>query len=97
MSRAQRNFFNLWADTVALGAEAQIVVGLRLAKLAAGGPKASAECSRMFTEKMQAAIETQQHLVANVLAGKSGAAHRDTVRLYRRRVRANRKRLSKPR
>ena len=44
-------------DLARLGAEAWMVVALRLAKLAAGGPAAALEAQRMVAEKSAAALE----------------------------------------
>ena len=81
-------------DLARLGAEAWMVVGLRLAKLAAGGPAAALEAQRMVAEKSAAAIEAQ---FAAGLALATGASHhvagRKALVGYRRRVKANRRRL----
>ena len=47
-------WFALSSQAALLGFEAQAVMGLRLARLAGGGPTARAEASRMYTEKVQA-------------------------------------------
>ncbi len=73
-----------------LGVEAQSVVGLRMMRLAAGGPAAEREAFRMVAEKVAAFAEAQAGLVMDAVAGgpPSGA-----VAPYLRRVRANRRRL----
>lgn len=79
-----------------LGAEANSVIALRLMKLAGGGPSAAAEVQLMVSEKIQAALEVQGKLAAGVLTG--AAAHVGPTRAvahYRRKVRANRRRLLK--
>ncbi|WP_245286964.1 hypothetical protein [Bradyrhizobium sp. Tv2a-2] len=71
-----------------LAVDANRVIGLRLAKLMRGGKSAQREAALMVTEKMAAAIEAGGKLM-------SGASSDDIVRLYRRRVASNAKRLSK--
>jgi len=77
-------FFNL----AMLAAESQQVIWLRMLKLSAGGPHASAEIRRMGSEKMVAAGQT-------VVGALSGHSFDRTVRRYRKKVRANRRRLSR--
>ncbi|QRE75347.1 hypothetical protein [Methylobacterium aquaticum] len=82
------SWLRLGFDTVRLGLEAQTVVALRLAKLSLGGAAAQDEAQRMVTEKMEAAAEAAMTLAAG------GTAER-VVRDYRRKVRANARRLSR--
>lgn len=77
-----------------LGAEAAGVMALRTVKLAAGGAAATAEAERMVTEKMLVAAEVQGKAWIDVMTGASHLTPRRTVALYRRKVRANRRRLS---
>ena len=76
---------NPWLDWALLAAESQQVILLRMMKLAGGGAAAEAEAVRMTTEKVTAMAE----------AGLKLATGGDVVRLYRRKVRANRRRLTK--
>jgi hypothetical protein len=46
-----KTWFGLTLDAVLLGFETQRVMGLRLAKIAAGGPAAQVEAQRMVMEK----------------------------------------------
>jgi hypothetical protein len=96
MARARDPSLSFAFDLARLGAEAWIVIGLRLAKLAAGGPAAALEAQRMVAEKSAAAVEAQ---LAAGLALASGAGHaaagRKALKRYRRRVRANRRRLTR--
>jgi hypothetical protein len=71
-----------------LAAESQQVIWLRLLKLAAGGRRASAELRRMGPEKLAVGAQS----FARVLCGESPER---TVQRYRKKVRANRRRLSK--
>ena len=81
-------------DLARLGVEAWMVMGLRTAKIAAGGPAATLEAQRMVVEKSAAALEAQ---FAAGLALATGATHhaagRKALAGYRRRVKANRRRL----
>ena len=76
------------------GAEAWMVMGMRAAKIAAGGPAAMLEAQRMVVEKSAAAMEAQ---FAAALALATGATHhaagKKALAGYRRRVSANRRRL----
>ncbi len=75
-------------DAVMLAVDANRVIGLRIAKLMLGGKSARREAQLMVTEKIEAAIETGGRLMV-------GASGDDIVRLYRRRVASNAKRLSR--
>ena len=80
-------WWKLGMDTTMLVLESQAVIGLRMAKLAAGGAAARAEAHRMVDEKVTAANE------AALLLATGGSTQR-VVSGYRRKVRANRRRLS---
>jgi hypothetical protein len=71
-----------------LALESQQVIFLRMAKIAMCSPDAITEMRRMTTEKMDAAIRE------GVRAAK-GASQDSIIRGYRKRVRANIRRLSK--
>ena len=81
------NWFKLAAESVQLGFEAQQVIGLRLVKIAGGGPAAQTEAARMITEKVTAAAEALQ-------IWSTGGSSRWIVRRYRARVEANKRRLT---
>lgn len=96
---AKRNrTFSHAFDLARLGAEAWMVIGLRVGKLAAGGPAAMLEAHRMVAEKSLAAVEAQ---FTAGLALAAGASHdtvcSKTIAGYRRRVAANRRRLARKR
>lgn len=74
-------------DLTMLGIESQGVIAQRMMKLSRGGTAAEAEALRMVEEKVTAAWETAVHTA-------SGASPDAIVRDYRRRVRANARRLS---
>jgi hypothetical protein len=78
-----------------IGLEAQSVMALRLLRLAAGGARAEAEASRMVGEKILAAGEAQATTTAAAMRGhkKRGVAGK-ALNVYRKRIRANTRRLS---
>ncbi len=71
-----------------LAVDANRVIGLRIAKLMLGGKGAQREAKLMVTEKLVTAVEAGRRLM-------TGASGDDIVRLYRRRVASNAKRLSR--
>jgi len=83
-----KTWFALARDAVLLGFETQRVIGLRLAKMAEGGPAAQVEAQRMIMEKSAALAEA-----ATTLA--TGGSPRTVIRRYRGRVKANERRLSR--
>lgn len=80
--------FSLFQNLASLAFESQQVIFLRTMKMAAGGPKADAEARLMVTEKLAAAEDAAMALM-------SGKALDHVVSSYRRRVRANSRRLMK--
>ncbi|MGL4287008.1 MAG: hypothetical protein ACRCVA_11730 [Phreatobacter sp.] len=89
MSRGKPvNPFAAWFNLAMLAAESQQVIGLRMVKLALGGPRADAEARRMVSEKVAAATEATGRLMW-------GATPDSVVRSYRTKVRANARRLRK--
>jgi hypothetical protein len=79
-----------------LGWEAQTVLALRFMRLAGGGAAGHAEARRMVTEKVTAF--TEAHTAATAVAvtgGNAPAVTRKVMTVYKKRVRANRRRLSK--
>lgn len=76
-----------------LAFEAQQVIALRLAKLALGGPAARREAEQMVTEKMDAAALAGRMMSVAMWRGAQDGGAGQVVRMLRRRVRANRKRL----
>jgi hypothetical protein len=87
--------FNLGLDMARLAGEAQSVIALRLARISVGDADAGTEIMRMMTEKALAAGEVGMHLATAAATGRLEHAAHDVVVLYRRRVRANRRRLSR--
>ena len=82
------SIFMVWPNLAMLALESQQVVALRLMKLAAGGPAAATEIHLMTVEKLEALA----HESGRVL---SGASHASVIKRYRKRVRSNRRRLSR--
>jgi hypothetical protein len=82
---------NVWS----LGAEASSVIALRLMKIAAGGAAGQAEAHRMVDEKIQASLDIQRLALSGALGLTPHAAAARTLTHYRRKVRANRRRLLK--
>jgi len=88
-----------WMETAAaataLGIESAGVIGLRWAGAVMGGPKAADEAWRMWSEKMSALAELQARLFSGSLGSIPFEAVDTTVKLYRRKVAANRRRLGR--
>ena len=80
--------FKAWSNLAMLALESQQVMALRLMKVAAGGPAAAAEIQLMTVEKLEALA----HESGRVLLG---ASHASVVERYRKRVRSNRRRLTR--
>lgn len=90
-SKAHGAWLRAGMDAWSLGLEASTVVGLRVAKLAAGGGAACEEAQLMFVEKVRAGVELQAALIGKTpLTGTQKA-----LRHYRGKVAANRKRLTR--
>lgn len=86
-----RGWIGLGFDAFNLHVEAQRVIGLRMIKLAQGGPAAQAEARRMVTEKSAALAEAALTLA-------TGGSPKKVMRRVRTKVRANQRRLTrKPR
>jgi len=90
MSRSRRRrrtpMATSWMNIAMLAAESQQVIWLRLLKLAAGGAAASHEAEQMTCEKVFAAAHSAQSLLV-------GASANKLVSGYRKKVKANAKRL----
>jgi hypothetical protein len=84
-----------WFDAVRLSMEAQQVIALRLMRLSAGTPLAAAEAQRMFVEKAAAAAIAANSIALDVASGRAHLAIGNATAPVRRRVRANRRRLSR--
>jgi len=87
--------FSLSFDLARLGLDAQIVVAERMTRLARFDASAGIEAMRMVTEKTLALGEVNARLASAAAAGKLDRVAPQIVALYRRKVRANRRRLRK--
>ncbi len=76
-----------------LAMEAQQVIALRLMALARGGPAAKREAHRMVAEKLDATAAAAGMMAAALARGAPDGGADAVVRMLRRRVRNNRKRL----
>ncbi len=96
MRRRRGNpWFGIGLDAWSLGLEASTVMGLRAMRIAEGGPGARAEAQRMVSEKVEAAAALQVMALTGALGATAPSASARTIAHYRRKVRANRRRLSK--
>ena len=86
---------NPFMDAAMLAMEAQEVIGLRLMKMALGGPAAEAEARQMVEEKVKAAQMAATLMTAAAMQGRADEGPGDVVRMLRKEVRANRKRLTR--
>jgi hypothetical protein len=79
-----------------IGLQAQSVIALRMLRMAAGGARAQAEASRMVVEKVLAAGEAQAATTVATMRGhKKHVVAGQALNAYGKRVRANRRRLSR--
>ena len=89
-------WFALTFKTMQLGFDAQSVIALRMIRLASGGAKTKAEMSRMMIEKASAVAEAQVSATAAVMAGrKDHVVAGKALNVVRKRVKANKRRLSR--
>lgn len=86
--RKQRSGIAMLHPWMMLGMESNRVIGLRLMKLMLGGKSARREARLMVREKVHVGLKANARMMA-------GASVDELVQLYRRRVAANAKRLSK--
>ncbi|MGO4839583.1 hypothetical protein AB4144_45790 [Rhizobiaceae sp. 2RAB30] len=80
--------YRLWLNMMMLGFEAQQVIWLRTLRLAAGGKLGKREARRMAVEKVVAGAQAAESVA-------TGAKAESVVRGYRKKVRANWRRLSR--
>jgi hypothetical protein len=79
-----------------LSCEAAWVVWLRMGRLSVPGAPAMAEAERMVSEKLEAAWQLQWRAMTGQLGSTQPAIASQGVNLYRRKVAANRRRLTGP-
>lgn len=82
-------------DTWLLGCEASVVIGMRCWQIALGGPTADREAQRMVVEKLEALMALQVAMLTGGLGATPLIASGRTVKHYRSKVAANRRRLSR--
>lgn len=87
-SRSFSNWLKFAFDVNLATLEAQQVIAMRMMKLSRGGAKGAEEARRMVSEKIFAAGEAGFKLA-------SGGSGNSVVKHYRRKVRANHRRLTK--
>lgn len=76
-----------------LSVEASSVIALRMLKSAAGGATAQDEASRMVREKIEAGLDLQAKAMSLGLGSTPAGAASSVISHYRRKVKANRRRL----
>lgn len=77
-----------------LGFDAQNIIALRMMRFAAGGVRGQNEARRMVTEKIAAVVEAQTRAVSSIITGhKDSVVAGKVIRVLRKRVRANKRRL----
>lgn len=92
---ARNRWLRLGLNTLALGMEASQVIALRTLKILSGGSAGQAEARRMMDEKMQSGLDLQSAALTGWLGQTAHGAAGKVVSHYRRKVGANRRRLTK--
>jgi hypothetical protein len=92
--------WNTWCalslQAARLGWEAQIVIALRMMRLATQSAGSQTEARRMVTEKVAAFAEAQAAAAgAAIKGGKDHHVAKKVLGVYKKRVRANRRRLKR--
>ena len=93
--RGRNDWLRIVASTCALGIDAAAVVALRTQAIASGGNAGEREARRMILEKVVAAQALHSMALTGGLGWSVPTAFGKTVMHYRRKVRANRRRLAK--
>ena len=95
----KRNPANPWVgigmDAWMLGLEASSVIVMRSLIMAAGGPDSAAEARLMVTEKIASSLALGLKAASGGLGHSPASVTAKTVSHFRRKVRANRRRLQK--
>ena len=101
MTRFRRSealdWIEIAAATAALGIESAEVIALRTGGAGFEGSEAVHEAWRMWSEKVAALAELQTRLLTGSLGVTPAATARATVKHYRRKVAANKRRLGRAR
>jgi hypothetical protein len=92
--------WNVWCtlslQAARLGWEAQGVIALRMMRLATQSAGSQTEARRMVTEKVAALAEAQAAAaVVAIKGGKNQKVAKKVLGVYKKRVRANRRRLTR--
>jgi hypothetical protein len=95
MARARNPWVRLGWDAWKLGAESASVIGLRAMTITAGGAVADRESRRMIEEKFEAAQALGLLAMTGALGFTAPGVADKTIKHYRRKVRANRRRLTR--
>ena len=88
-------WWQLGYDAWQLGVESSAVIGLRSMRMMAGGATADTEARLMVSEKMGAAMDLSLRAMTGDLGTSPGPATAKLISHYRRKVGANRRRLTK--
>ena len=82
--------------TMQLGFDAQNVVALRMLRFATGDARAQNEVRRVVAEKIESAAEVQGTAISAITTGhKDAVVARKVVRVLKKRIHANKRRLSR--
>jgi hypothetical protein len=92
---ARNPWFRFGVNAWSLGIDASSVIALRTLKIAAGGVAAEVEVRRMVSEKIEAGLALQALGLTGGLGLTGQSAATKMLAHYRRKVRANRRRLAK--
>jgi hypothetical protein len=95
MNRNTPSWWDLSWATWQMTLEAQEVIALRMMKFASGGDLGGHEALRMVTEKAQTAMQAQFGIAQAMMSGSPENATGHALALYRRKIRANRRRLTR--
>jgi hypothetical protein len=91
------SWLHVGLDAWLLSIEASSVIALRMLKATTGGGAAEAEASRMVTEKIEAGLALQAKAMAGTLGTTPLGVASTMIAHYRRKVKANKRRLTGPR
>jgi hypothetical protein len=90
------NLWHAYFRAAQVGWDANVVVAMRLMRLAVGGALAQREAQMMVAEKVAAIAEAQAAATTKMLMGAGmAAAAKSASAVYQRKVRANRRRLTR--
>jgi hypothetical protein len=90
-----KSWMKLSTDAWLLGLEASSVIGQRTMMMAMGAPGAQEEAARMISEKIDSTMALQMRAMTGGLGATPQGAATQIVAHYRKKVRANRRRLAK--